>query len=619
MKIVERYLNLLNSKIPVSKIDNTIPILKETTHLYIDLPKILPKLERWLEGIKHYWSKNAVRMTEAWIRNGLKPRAITRDLQWGIPVPLEGFTDKVFYVWFDAPIGYISITATHIKEWEQWWKNPSQVELVQFIGKDNIPFHTVMFPCSLLGASTEQESEWTLLHKMSSSEYLNYEGGAFSKSRGIGVFGNDIVDIGLPVDMWRFYLFYNRPENSDFMFTWKDFQESVNGELINNLANLYNRTLSFQCKYFGTTLIQEDTFSEETEKIWKEIKEKEELITQYFEKTELRSAYRTIFVLSDYGNKLFQDMEPWNLRLKDQKKAQWLIYNLIYLLRDIAILIEPFTPTMSHTMLSCLYSQNFNRKIISDSSDDISTTEMYKRNYVTFNWKLLGILEGIHVISPPTHLFSRLEDTFIKEISTKYQGKQGDFVMNMSNSSTSKNIAETKNSDSQTQDMSLSQQFAQKVELQVAKISKVEIHPDADKLYILGLDDGSEEGRTIVSSIRSYYTEKELINRHILIVANLKPAKFRGVPSKGMLLATDPVSEDDDTIELIFADDFEVATKVVPENCIAPNEYTKLKIDTFANFALKVSSHTLMLEDNTPLKAGVKNILTKVIANAKVC
>ncbi len=598
-------------KNPISKIDNTAPILKETTHLYINLPKILPKLEGWLESVKHNWSKNAIRMTEAWIRDGLKPRAITRDLQWGIPVPLEEFTDKVFYVWFDAPIGYISITATHTQEWEKWWKNPEQVELVQFIGKDNIPFHTVMFPCSLLGASQTKESEWTLLHQISSSEYLNYEGGAFSKSRGVGVFGNDVMDIGLPSDMWRFYLFYNRPENSDFMFTWKDFQDSVNGELINNLANLYHRTLSFQCKYFGNTLVQEEYFGEETEKIWKDIKEREDTITHYLEKTELRSAYRSIFALSDYGNKLFQDMEPWNLRKQDTQKTQWLIRNLIYLLRDIAILIEPFTPIMSHSMLSCLYPHSFNRKVVSDRSDDTNNTHFYTKNYTTFNWSMLGTLKGIHTLTSPTHLFARLEDSVIQELSVKYHGKQENFAMNVSETSLGENNKDT-------QELSLAQQFAQKVELRVVKILTVEVHPDADKLYILRLDDGSEEGRTIVSSIRPYYTEEELVGRHILIVANLKPAKFRGVPSKGMLLATDPIKEHNDAIELLFADECEVATQVLPENCTAPQEYTKLKIDTFANFSLKVVSHVFMLGDNTSLKAGEKNIHTKIIADANV-
>jgi methionyl-tRNA synthetase len=189
------------------------PHLKQTTHLYIDLPKLKPKLEPWLEkaSAQGFWAKNAIQMTQAWLRDGLKPRAITRDLKWGIPVPKKGFENKVFYVWFDACIGYVSMTAGLGAErgfdWKSWWQNPEEVELFQFIGKDNIPFHTVIFPSSQLGTGRN----WTMLHHMSSSEYLNYEAGKFSKSKGIGVFGTDVMETGIPADICRFYIFWNRP------------------------------------------------------------------------------------------------------------------------------------------------------------------------------------------------------------------------------------------------------------------------------------------------------------------------------------------------------------------------------------------------------------------------
>ncbi|MFA6507146.1 MAG: methionine--tRNA ligase, partial [Treponemataceae bacterium] len=232
------------------------PKPKSTKHLYIDLPKIKPVLEAWIKdaSVKGFWANNAIQMTQAWIRDGLRERAITRDLKWGIPVPKAGYEDKVFYVWFDAPIGYISIAANYAADkgldWkaflDSWWKNPAEVDLFQFIGKDNIPFHTVIFPSSLLGSG----EKWTLLYHMSSTEYLNYESGKFSKSKGVGVFGTDIMESGIPADVWRFYVFYNRPEKSDALFTWKDFQEKVNGELIGNLGNLVNRTLTFVSRYY---------------------------------------------------------------------------------------------------------------------------------------------------------------------------------------------------------------------------------------------------------------------------------------------------------------------------------------------------------------------------------
>ena len=227
-------------------------MIRETKHLFIDLPAILPKLRNWMESAaeKGFWARNAVQMTYAWMRDGLKERGITRDLKWGIPVPLDGYRNKVFYVWFDAPIGYVSITAEHTPDWKSWWYAPKDVKLFQFIGKDNIPFHTVIFPSSQLGTG----EEWTTLYHMSSTEYLNYEGGKFSKSKGVGVFGTDAKETGIPADVWRFYIYYNRPEKSDALFTWKDFQEKVNAELIGNFGNLVNRTLQFVTRFYGGTL-----------------------------------------------------------------------------------------------------------------------------------------------------------------------------------------------------------------------------------------------------------------------------------------------------------------------------------------------------------------------------
>ena len=253
------------------------PEVKETKHLYINLPKISGKLDEWMKkvSVEGKWADNAVNITKAWIRDGLNERAITRDLKWGIPVPKKGYGNKVFYVWFNAPIGYMSITKQLANElvkagkksfdWKSWWlpseseegKNKEHVDLFQFIGKDNIPFHTVIFPCTLLGSG----HDWTKLYHMSSTEYLNYEDGKFSKSRGIGVFGTDVIESGIPADAWRFYIFYNRPEKQDFQFTWKDFQEKMNSELIGNLGNLVNRTLLFVTKYYARSCARKSLIS----------------------------------------------------------------------------------------------------------------------------------------------------------------------------------------------------------------------------------------------------------------------------------------------------------------------------------------------------------------------
>jgi methionyl-tRNA synthetase len=277
------------------------PKPETTSHLYIDLPKIKDKLEAWIKeaSVKGEWANNAVQMTAAWIRDGLHERAITRDLKWGIPVPRPGYESKVFYVWFDAPIGYISITgnlaAEEGQDWktfvDHWWKKAEDVELFQFIGKDNIPFHTVIFPSTLLGSG----ENWTMLHHMSSTEYLNYESGKFSKTRGIGVFGSDAMETGIPADVWRFYIFYNRPEKADALFTWKDFQEKVNSELIGNLGNLVNRTLSFVSRYYDGNIPEAEAASSLS---WDEVRRLEKDISARLERAELRDAFRLIFELS---------------------------------------------------------------------------------------------------------------------------------------------------------------------------------------------------------------------------------------------------------------------------------------------------------------------------------
>jgi methionyl-tRNA synthetase len=308
------------------------PRLKSTKHLYIDLPKGRERLEAWIEkaSVEGKWARNAVSMTKSWIRDGLHERAITRDLKWGIPVPKEGYENKVFYVWFDACIGYISITgnwaADRGLDWkhevERWWKKPGEVELFQFIGKDNVPFHTVIFPSSLLGAG----GPWTMLHHMSSTEYLNYESGKFSKSGGVGVFGNDVIDTGIPADVWRFYIYYNRPEKSDVMFTWKDFAEKVNAELIGNLGNLVNRTLTFVTRYYNGKIPQQQSsplpelasgklpHSLLPNHFWDTITDYEAKITQSLAWAELRDAFHLLFELSSFANKTFQDGEPWKKR-----------------------------------------------------------------------------------------------------------------------------------------------------------------------------------------------------------------------------------------------------------------------------------------------------------------
>lgn len=223
---------------------NSLVIEKESSHLFLDLEKIEPELYKFYEEAhnKYHWSTNSVAITSAWFKQGIKPRCITRDLKWGVSVPMSGYEEKCFYVWFDAPIGYISITANYTDSWKDWWMNPDNVELFQFMGKDNVPFHTIFFPASLLAT----KENWTLLNHISTTEYLNYEDKKFSKRNNIGVFGSDVKTVPeISIDLWRYYLLSIRPENSDSQFKWDEFSIKINNDLKNNIGNFCNRILKF--------------------------------------------------------------------------------------------------------------------------------------------------------------------------------------------------------------------------------------------------------------------------------------------------------------------------------------------------------------------------------------
>ncbi|MBL7007021.1 MAG: methionine--tRNA ligase [Spirochaetia bacterium] len=565
------------------------PELKATKHLYLDLPGILPLLEEWMEkaSVNGFWAKNAIQMTKSWIRDGLKERCITRDLKWGIPVPKEGYEDKVFYVWFDAPIGYISISANHTDEWESWWKNPDEVELFQFIGKDNIPFHTVIFPGSLLATG----ENWTLLHHMSSTEYLNYEKGKFSKSKGIGVFGTDAMETGIPADVWRFYIYYNRPEKSDAQFTWSDFQEKVNGELIGNLANLVNRTLSFIHRFYDSH-VPEGAIPAD---FLLEVKNREEEITQHLEKAELRDGLKKIFALSSYGNKYFQAGEPWKTRNETPSEASSLIKSLAYLIRDLGIMIEPYLPDTSDRILAFF------------GISDIS-------------WNQLGQFSGLKDVQKTEILFQKLEDDLVNRLREKFSGSQDE--RRLKEIAESEGEGEGEGEENMLREEIIDEQFNEFIDLRAAKIIEITRHPEADKLYIETLDAGDEEPRQIVSGLVPYYTEEELLGRTIILVYNLKPANLRGIKSQGMLLAASTESENNgiktEQVEVLFADWAKPGQKISIGNLLPPEEAKqRVKIDKFFSLPLVVKNHEVYAGESL-LSIEGRNLRTSKVVDGDV-
>ncbi|KAG2196831.1 hypothetical protein INT46_001748 [Mucor plumbeus] len=392
-----KLLNATDLVNPRCKLDGNAPITKDSNHLFLDLAKLQPEIEAAFKqsSIDGKWSANGVNITQSWLKEGLRPRCITRDLKWGTPVPLEGYEDKVFYVWFDAPIGYPSITANYTDEWEKWWKNPENVKLYQFMGKDNVPFHSVIFPGCEIGTN----EKWTVVNHISTCEYLNYEGGKFSKSRNVGVFGNNAEATGIPPSVWRYYLMSVRPETSDSMFTWNEFITKNNSELLNNLGNFVNRAIRFIfAKYDG--VIPKADFSGKLETDL--IKDVNELLKQYvdaMEAVKLRSGLGIAMNISARGNQYLQEANLSNALFDESRpKCDAVVataVNLIYLLSAV---LSPYMPASSESICRQLNAP------LRTIPDELS----------------MDIKEG-HVLGGAEYLFNRIDE----KMEEVWKGKYG--------------------------------------------------------------------------------------------------------------------------------------------------------------------------------------------------
>lgn len=593
------------------------PEVKETKHLYINLPKISGKLDEWMKkvSVEGKWADNAVNITKAWIRDGLNERAITRDLKWGIPVPKKGYENKVFYVWFNAPIGYMSITKQLANElikagkksfdWKSWWlpseseegKNKEHVDLFQFIGKDNIPFHTVIFPCTLLGSG----HDWTKLYHMSSTEYLNYEDGKFSKSRGIGVFGTDAIESGIPADAWRFYIFYNRPEKQDFQFTWKDFQEKMNSELIGNLGNLVNRTLLFVTRYYGGKIPSAPV----DEELWSEVKKLEAKATENLEWANLKDAFRSMFEIADICNKKFQAAEPWKTRTTEPEKAESLLFNLCYIIKDLMIMMNPYMP-------------QYTQQVMGYFGKSIRESQVGKETNEGLDWSDLGNTTGLSEIGETAVYFTPMDQKTMLAFRAKFAGsqterKEGGKAEKKQKKQEKKTEPEVLPAEKQPEF------FAKNIQLKVAKIVSVERNPDSDKLYIEHLDDGSGTDRVIQSGLVPYLKESELLGKHVIIADNLAPRKMRGIESRGMLLAADYKDADGkDCVEPITAPWAAPGTKVILEGDDANAEKpSEISADTFFQIAINVVNKNVEI-GGKKLMADGKVIFTEFTENGGV-
>ncbi|KAG7585349.1 Methionyl/Valyl/Leucyl/Isoleucyl-tRNA synthetase anticodon-binding [Arabidopsis thaliana x Arabidopsis arenosa] len=514
-----KVLNPIELKDPRCKVCKTTPGFRDTDHLFLELPLLKDKLKIYIKETSSSgsWSQNAIQTTDASLKevpndsekDGLKKRCITRDLKWGVPVPHEKYKEKVFYVWFDAPIGYVSITSCYKSEWEKWWKNPENVELYQFMGKDNVFFHTVLFPSTQLGTG----EEWTMMKTVSVTEYLNYEGGKFSKSKGVGVFGNDVKDTNIPVEVWRYYLLTNRPEK------WDDLQKKLNHELLANLGNFVYRVLSFIAKpenKGGYGCIIPDATDPESHDYTRSLAEYAgKLVEDYvkaMEKVKLKKGLHTAMLLSNAGNTYLQDTNFWELYKKDKPSCAIVIRTAAGLVHLLARLLEPFMPSFSREVFKQLnLPPNFS---VSEEKGEVLQAS-----------SLWEILPSNHRIGTPQPLFKKMEEEEMKHYREKFAGSQADRL---------------------ARDRRIT---VSRLDIRVGKIVKAEKHPKADALYVEEIDVGEDQLYTVVSGLVNYIPLEEMQNRLVCVLCNLKPAKMREIVSQGMVLAAS--SSDGSKVELV--------------------------------------------------------------------
>ena len=569
---------------PKSKLTGATPTKRSSRHLFIDLPNIEKELERWIDTASKEgeWSENSYNIAKGWLADGLKKRCITRDLKWGVSVPLKGWENKVFYVWFDAPIGYISITANLTKKWRDWWQNPEGVRLYQFMGKDNVPFHTVIFPSTLMGT----REKWTMLHHISTTEYLNFEGGKFSKSRGTGVFGNDAVESGIPADVWRYYLLTNRPEKMDTDFTWKDFGEKNNNELLANIGNLVNRTLVFSQREFEGK-VPSAMLNEEDRKFVASQNESFQKISGLLEKVQLKEALHLAFHASKEANAYFQRSEPWKTAKSDRERCAASIYVLLHQVKDLAIVLEPFIPNTSAAIFKQLSAPQE-------------------------KWEGVGklTLKSGHQLGAPQILFRKIEEKELKGLAAKYSGKQvknAEGAPKTASAKTKEAPAKTAVSSPPVAHLDLSA-----LDMEIGKVLSVEKHPNAEKLYVEKVEMAGGEVRQVVSGLVQHISAEELTGKHVIIVKNLKPAVLRGVESQGMLLAC----ESEGKLEVVSVPWAAPGDKVQIEG-VESKPLPEIKIDQFFTIALEAKGG-FVYADGKSLSASGKPVKTENVKDGKV-
>ncbi len=514
---------------PHSKLSGAAPIKKKTTHWYLPLQDYEPWLREWiLEGHKE-WRSNVYGQVKSWLDGGLQPRAVTRDLDWGVPVPVEGAEGKVLYVWFDAPIGYISNTMELLpNDWEKWWKSPD-TKLVHFIGKDNIVFHCIVFP-SMLKAYGDG---YILPENVPANEFLNLEGDKISTSRGWAVWAHEYVqDFPGKEDVLRYVLTANAPETKDNDFSWKEFQTRNNSELVAIFGNFVNRAVVLTHKYFEGKVPAAGELTDVDRETLAEIPALRESLEKNIENYRFREALKDAMQIARVGNKYISDSEPWKLAKTDLARTGTILNVCLQLCADLAIAFEPFTPFACERLRKML---NVQPAAKSKGPGRVPQGEpgpgiaFPTANAPTIDWEQLGasdILPEGHQLGEAELLFAKIEDDVIQ--------KQLDRLAAIKAEIEARAKAELAKQVTPQKEECTFEDF-EKMDIRTATVLEAERVPKTDKLLKLTIDTGIDK-RVIVSGIAEYYSPEDMLGKQICILANLKPRVIKGIESKGMIL-----------------------------------------------------------------------------------
>ncbi len=481
---------------PKSALSGSTPVMRETSHWYLPLDKWEPTLRKWILEEHKEWKPNVYGQCKSWLDMGLQPRAVSRDLKWGIPVPVEGAEGKVLYVWFDAPIGYISNTIDAVgDDWEKWWKDP-ETRMLHFIGKDNIVFHCIVFPAMLMA-----DGSYNLPDNVPANEFLNLEDDKISTSRNWAVWLHEYLrELPGKQDVLRYVLTANAPETKDNNFTWKDFQARNNSELVAILGNFVNRATVLVHKYYGGKVPEASGWTEFDEQAMARIRESVKALGDCLDHFKFREALKEAMNVARVGNKYLADSEPWKLVKTDAERTATILNLAIQICASLAVVCEPFMPFMSEKLRTQLHMG-------------------------PLSWDEAGRSDLIAVgteIDKPELLFEKIEDSVVEAQVKKLQDAK------------EKNLLDNWKPEPMRAEVDFP--TFEKLDIRVGKVLECEKVPKADKLLKFRIDDGMG-GRTIVSGIAKYYKPEDLVGREVLFVANFAPRKLKGGVSEGMILS----------------------------------------------------------------------------------